>query len=240
MKIFRVMQGVGALVSSIQTLLGEFESTQPVGDAAPGKRPGRVQTMPRGDNGKPMKVQVHEVKTLDERVSYITGMIRKCRNSPKVRKMAVQWVSRKCGDKWCVPEKDNRAEVLAIHELVRMKVRYVRDTYGRDLYQHAERTVEFGGGDCDDYCVLEGSLLQAIGFPFICRVIETVDSGSWNHIYGLVGLPPRQPPPKPARPGMANLKARQVWFPLDASVDQPAGWEAPADMVKRFRDFIVN
>ena len=81
---------------------------------------------------------------------------------------------------------------------------------------------------CDDYSIVLGSLLGAIGYPVRLRVIRTHDAGlprgEFNHIYALVGLPPNAP---------------QKWVPLDASVSEPAGWEAPREMVAEYKDYEV-
>ena len=78
---------------------------------------------------------------------------------------------------------------------------------------------------CDDATLLICSTLGSIGYPTKCRVIRTKNANDWNHIYALVGLPPKQP---------------TRWVPLDLSVShKPPGWEPPADMIAAVRDFDV-
>lgn len=173
---------------------------------------------------RPMTVETHKVRTINQRLGYIIKMIQKGRDNPEVRRRTVQILSRKCGKKWCVPEKNWRAEVVAVFDSVRENIRYTRDTYNKDLFQHPLRTFEFGGGDCDDYAIVLASMLQSVGYPVKLRVIQTVDSTDWNHIYVLVGLPPQGP---------------KQWVSLDASVDKPAGWQAPRDIVAAVKDFEV-
>jgi transglutaminase-like putative cysteine protease len=182
-----------------------------------------------------MRVTTHTIHSLDERIAYIRQMIRKGRDDPRVRKFAVQYLSRKCGkdaDEWCVPEKNWEAEIVALFKATRAHVRYVRDTHGKDLYQHPTRTLEFGGGDCDDFCLVLGSMLQAVGYKIRLRVIRTKDAkvtnprDPGNHIYLLVHVP-----------ASAGKAAR--WVPLDASVNQRPGWEAPPAIVAWKKDFEV-
>jgi hypothetical protein len=77
---------------------------------------------------------------------------------------------------------------------------------------------------CDDYSILIASMLGALGYPVRLRVIRTVDSPEWNHIYNMVGLPPGNP---------------TKWIPLDASVSEPPGWQAPRSQIAEIRDYEV-
>ena len=52
------------------------------------------------------------------------------------------------------------------------------------------------------------------------NTIQTNASEDWDHIYLQVGLPPGKP---------------TKWRTLDASVAQPAGWEAPASIIVKAR-----
>jgi transglutaminase-like putative cysteine protease len=172
-----------------------------------------------------MKATKVEVHSLEERIKYISEHIREGREDPDVREFVMQVVNEKCGDKWCVGEKDNDAEIIAVFDAVRKTVRYVRDPVSADTYSAPKHTLRLHGGDCDDYSVLLGAALGAIGYPVKLRVIWSKGSEDWNHIYVLVGLPPEHP---------------DKWVPLDASVDKPAGWEVPSSEVVRFKDFEVD
>lgn len=186
----------------------------------PGTPPSSESTSATG-----MTVRHHEVKTIEQRVAYIISMIQRGRDSAEVRRLAVQAVSTRCGDGHCVPEGDYDAEVIAVCKSLRQRYRYVRDTYGKDLFQHPARTLEFGGGDCDDISILICSMLGSIGYPTRLRVIRTKTAKDWNHIYCLVGLPPQNP---------------TRWVPIDLSVPgAEPGWEAPANKIAQHKDFDV-
>ncbi|MEK6683896.1 MAG: transglutaminase-like domain-containing protein [Nitrospirota bacterium] len=129
---------------------------------------------------------------------------------------------------WCVPEKNWRSECEAIFEAVRSHIRYTRDIEGIDTYQHPVRTLEWGGGDCDDYTIVLASMLKSVGYPVKARTMEQRRTpngqrvGQWGHILLIVGVPPQKP---------------GGWLPLDASVDKPAGWYPPKQMIYRTQDF---
>jgi hypothetical protein len=177
----------------------------------------------------PMKVVTYEVKSIEDRAKHIVGMIQKYRDNAQVRAITCKVLSQKCGKDWCVPEKNWLAECQSIYASFRKNVRYARDTYGKDLFQSPLRTLEFKSGDCDCGCICLGSMYQSVGYPVACRIIQTVQSkkegGDWDHIYLIVGLPPRKP---------------TKWLAADGSLDAAFGWEAPADMIARHKDFIVE
>jgi len=214
-----VIAGAASILSGAQTLRGALGNVP--------QSPKRVQRLKGGNirtNGKAPKGQIHRVKNIDERVKYIVRMIQKGRSDPRIRALATQIVSQKCGKKWCIEERDYSGEVRAVFNWIRSNVRYVKDAIHLDQFQHPARTLEWGGGDCDDYCITMGSILQAIGYPIRLRVIQPKGSSDWNHIDLLVGLPPGAP---------------TRWVSLDASVNHPAGWAPPRRMIKRIKDYEV-
>jgi hypothetical protein len=160
------------------------------------------------------------VKNIDERMAFIIRKVTEGRISPSVRRFAVQAISRKCGRDWCTPEGDKKAEVKALFAACKDVYRYCSDPNGVDCFQSPDRTLEFGGGDCDDGTILICSALESVGFETMGRVIQTKDADTYNHIYGLVVLPG----------GV---------MPLDLSVNQPCGWEPPKSMIARVRDFEI-
>lgn len=163
------------------------------------------------------------VRNIDERVAVLQQLVVTGRTDPVIRKFTVQALSKRCGDKWCVTENDEWAEVNQVCAAIRKRYRYVHDEYGRDLFQAPRRTLELGGGDCDDQTSLTCACLGSIGFPTGARVVQTHDASTWNHIYALVGLP----------------KARPTrWVPIDLSVPgKPPGWEVSRNELVAVRDY---
>ena len=172
-----------------------------------------------------MTIKVHQVKTLDDRIHHIRGRIAKGMVDPKIYAFARQVVSQKCGNQWCIPEKDNLKEMQAIYNAVRNNVRYTSDILGVDTYQNPDRSLHLNSADCDDYSSLLCSLLLSLGIPCRLKVIRTKDAREWNHIYAQGGLPRANP---------------RRWYTLDASVPKPFGWEAPASLVAESRIFPVR
>lgn len=172
-----------------------------------------------------MRVTTHEVRSLDDRLAAIAQKAHEGKLDPKVIAWARKELSRKCrpgwnGEQWCVPEKDTMAEINALYKALRRDVRYTSDVVGVDTYAHPKRTLEMGGGDCDEASATACAVLMAVGIPCRFEVLRTKDSATWNHIQAAAGLPKSNP---------------TKWIPFDASVPMHAGWEAPKSMVAEKR-----
>ena len=175
-----------------------------------------------GTNLGQLRLRTHKIRNLDDRITHLRALVEQGKRSPEVYAFARQAVSARCGDRWCVPEKDNLAEAKALFDAVRKRVRYTSDIAGIDSYQHPRRTLQFATGDCDDYSTLACSAAASLGMPCRFKVIRTKDSDTWNHIYAQIGFPRRAP---------------TRWVSFDASVPMPFGWEAPPSLVAASRVF---
>lgn len=173
---------------------------------------------PSGD----IRLRTYQIKNLDERVAHLRRLVEQGKRDPVVYEFARRAVNQKCGPRWCVPEKDNLAEIKALFRAVRSNVRYTSDIAGIDSYQAPRHTLKLRSADCDDVSILACALAQSIGLPCRFKVIRTKGSPEWNHIYAQVGHPRRNP---------------KRWISFDASVDMPVGWEAPSRMVDASRIF---
>lgn len=102
-------------------------------------------------------------------------------------------------------------EIAALFHWVRANIRYTRDIHRVELLHTARRLLQLRAGDCDDMCILLGALLESTGHPV--RLV-------------LVGLNPRR------RRQFTHiyLEAKHMdrWFPLDATMNRPMGWEPRA------------
>ena len=190
----------------------------------------------------PMKTKTVRVANTKDRIRAIRKKIHEGREDPRIIKLAKQILTVRCGNGWCIPEKDwkTEARVLSsfakkftnkrelfntvddIYKFVRKEIRYTRDTVHKDLNQAAHRTLEFQAGDCDDYCITAGSLLQAVGYNVKLRVIRTPDSKTFNHVFLLVEMP-----------------YSNKWIPFDASVNHRLGWHPNKNQVAEKKDFNV-
>lgn len=164
----------------------------------------------------------YHVRNLDDRMRHLRGLVDRSKRDLHVITFAKNTVTQRCGDSWCIPEKDNLAEAKAIFDAIRRRVRYTSDIHGVDTYQRPSLTLALNSGDCDDYSTLVCSSLHAIGIPCRFKVIRTRGGSDWNHIYAQAGFPRAQP---------------NRWISMDASVPVPFGWEAPAQMVAASRVF---
>jgi predicted transglutaminase-like cysteine proteinase len=219
MKISNAIMGVGSILAGIEALRsGMGPRNAPLsGDLQRAMVPGH-------DKGPPLKAKIHNVGGINSRVKHIQRAIQKGRQDPNVRAFAVKAVSKKRGGQFELAERDYWGEVKAVFRDIRRNVRYVRDAHKLDTFQAPGRTLEFGGGDCDDYTITMGSALQSIGYPVKLRIVQTKGAPDFNHIFLLAGLPPRAP---------------TKWVSLDGSVAKPAGWHPPKQMLARIKDFDV-
>lgn len=184
---------------------------------------GMPKAVTSGKSLTPLNFDRTTVDSLDERVARIHDQMISGTADPKVYALARAVLSRKCGDTWCVPEKDSLAEIRAVFAEVRSRVRYTWDPVDYDAFQTPGKTLELANGDCDDMVSLLGAMLRSIGYKVRSRVVWTKGFSTWNHIYLLVQLPTGE------------------WMALDATVDKPAGWEVPKELwLHEPRDFDVK
>jgi transglutaminase-like putative cysteine protease len=167
-------------------------------------------------------LRTYQIKNLDERINHLRKLVEQGKRDPVVYEFARRAVNKKCGANWCVPEKDNLAEIKALFAAVRANVRYTSDIAGIDSYQAPRHTLKLRTADCDDYSSLVCAAAATLGLPCRFKVIRTKGATEWNHIYAQVGHPRRNP---------------SKWISFDASVNMPVGWEAPKQMVDASRIF---
>jgi hypothetical protein len=136
--------------------------------------------------------------SIKKRVGIIQDLVWSSVRDPRMRKLALQITSR-CRDR------DAECEARAIHDWTKRNIRYTGDVApikmgrngpveGVDLFQSAYRTVEFGGGDCDDHSVLNATLLALNGITPKLRITAAKGQGrNWGHIYTMAGMPKNTP-----------------------------------------------
>lgn len=217
---------IGKLLLGIDLVRGGWSELSGLAAASLGD----AQETVRKD-GQTFKVTRANVRTMDERVQRIVQLARKAKRDPSVQQAVARLLNRKCGDRWCVPEKDEAAELKAIYEGVRKKVRYMKDPRGVDTFRHPRHTLKsveeggFAGGDCDDSTLAVVAYCEAAGYPTKLRImaIKPDPPRAYSHIAPLVGIPARAP---------------TKWICMDASVDKFAGWY-PTGRVSGFKDYEV-
>ena len=162
--------------------------------------PGRVPQAPAidgySDGNMKTTTRASSDMPIEERLASIQDLVHKSVQDPEMRKLALQITS------GCA-ERDGDCEARAVYDFVKSNVRYTGDiapiafpngdVEGIDLYQSARRTVEFGGGDCDDQSILIATLLALNGITPRLRVMKENKDDDWSHIFPLAGLPKTEP-----------------------------------------------
>jgi len=232
MDVPQFLMGIGSMIAGLSSLRTAFKSPGRVTAGFQRRRSirglGRLELTGSMTNGTDASSKIYKVNNIDERLAGVARQMMASIRDPRVRQLAVSIVSKRArkadnanGDGgWAIDERDYWSEVKAVFNWMRANVRYIRDMATIDTFATAMRTIEAHGGDCDDYTIALGALLMSIGYSVRMKTIQTKDSDDWNHIYLQVGLPPGKP---------------TKWRTLDASVAQPAGWEAPSTIIGKAR-----
>jgi len=129
---------------------------------------------------------------IEVRVASIQERVRESIKDGRMRKISLQATAH-------CPERDGMCEAKAIYDFIKARVRYTGDiapirwhdgkVEGVDLFQAAHRTLEFGGGDCDDHNILAATMLAENGITPRLRVVQTKGAEDWEHIFPGALLP---------------------------------------------------
>jgi transglutaminase-like putative cysteine protease len=216
--------GLASIAIGVHQIHNGFKRIQPPGARRPGLgAPGELRSVQSGKTAVgPIRLRTYRIKNLEDRIAHLRELIEQGKRDPVVYEFARRAVNRKCGNSWCVPEKDNGKELKALFKAIRQNVRYTSDIDRVDSYQKPRHTLALRTADCDDYSTLICAAAATLGLKCRLKVIKTQGASDWNHIYAQVGLPRH----KPSR-----------WVSLDASVNMPMGWEAPKQAVVASRIF---
>ena len=195
-----------------------------------------------------MRMRSFRIRSLDDRIAHLRRLVDEGKRDPQVYAFARRAINQRCGNGWCVPEKDNYNEARALFAAlqgavpprmtprdltaaralfgeIRRNVRYTSDIDGVDTYQKPAHTLALRGGDCDDGSSLTCAALGSIGIPCRFKVIRTKGAREWNHIFPQAGFPRSNP---------------TRWVSMDSSVNMPFGWQAPPRMVAQSKVFAVR
>ena len=179
--IASIIYGAHHLRNGVRQLNGQPRSlgrVSPVSAQTPFHDSGRVMT-PQGA----MRVRSFRIRNLDDRIRHLRDRVDEGKRHPEVIAFARQAVSQRCGNDWCIREKDNVAEAKAIFDAVRRRVRYTSDIHGVDTYQAPHQTLRLRAGDC----IPGGTLLLKANGSFAAiediRVGDTIFNGSgWTKV----------------------------------------------------------
>jgi transglutaminase-like putative cysteine protease len=164
------------------------------------------------------ELKTYDVKLSDnnqatyESVEVIRKLIEQGKSDIVVRTLAEKIVQ-------YLPQKDYAREVAAIYNFVTRRLRYTKDIHKVETVHRARELLRRHkkAADCDDFVILTGSLLQAIGHPVRIVIIGSnyEDKEDYSHIY-------------------LQVYVNKKWVSLDGSVPgAKVGWEAPKYAVKK-------
>lgn len=143
-------------------------------------------------------------------VGHIRRLIRHGAKDFRVRQAAIGILRQRH-----IKPKDYAGEVKALFEWVQQNVRYTKDTFRLEVLHSARRMLELRAGDCDDFSIVLGAMLEAIGHP-VRLVITGPDrrrSDLFSHIY-------------------IEAFCDGRWIALDATMPHSMGW-APRTPVRQ-------
>lgn len=138
----------------------------------------------------------------------IIALIRENRKNPRIKRIATGILRRRR-----IKSSNYPRIIQAIAEWVRQNVRFQREPKGEDILHEPLEVARFGqrGFDCEEFSVLAGSLLGALGIPIKVKVVSKTGN-IWDHVYLLAGYPPKSP---------------TKWVPVDPTIFPPAGRQIP-------------
>jgi hypothetical protein len=172
-------------------------------------------------NGAPV-LRAHQVSTLEDRARVLRGLvwgtkghIQGTLRDPAMRRIGLL-VTRAC------PPRDDTCELKSVFDFIVKNVRYTGDIAHKDTFQTALRTLQFGGGDCDDHSVLGAVLAMENGFQTKFRITSNTGA-TWDHIYLLAGVPKHDP---------------KRWVALDTTLGAGKFGREPGRA--KYRDFVVG
>ena len=138
------------------------------------------------EDGRVLRVKfkpgVSAKKRFEGVVRILTDLIEDGMRDEVVRQKAVQ-ILNNAG----VRGHDELGEIRAITRWVQTNMIYRKDGYGVEFFHTARRLIrdiEEGksAGDCDDFVILGGALLGAIGYPVGALIVDSNNDGIMNHV----------------------------------------------------------
>ena len=133
-------------------------------------------------------LRAYTVETLDDRIHVLRKLTWEKHGGlkdPRMRQIGLA-VTDGC------PPRDDMCELRAIFDFIVRNIRYTGDIAGKDTFQTALRTMQYGGGDCDDHSVLAAVLAMENGFTCKWRITSNTGA-SWDHIYCMAAIPKLRP-----------------------------------------------
>lgn len=139
-------------------------------------------------------------------LAHMARIVRDWRHRPEVTETARSIIAG-------IAEKDHAAEMVALFEYVRDRIRYTMDSNAVERLQTPDYTLRVRQGDCDDKSILLAALLESIGIPTRFVAVGFAPD-LFEHVY------------VEAAPGFSE------WIALDATERVLAGWAPPGPVTR--------
>ena len=143
-------------------------------------------------------------------VEHIKQLIRQGAKDFHVRQTAIDVLFQRR-----VQAKDYVGEIKALFEWVQQNIRYTKDTFRLEVLHSARRMLELRAGDCDDFSILLGAMLEAVGHPV--RLVLTGPDPQRQDLFSHIYL---------------EVYCKGRWIALDATMPHAMGW-APRTSVRK-------
>lgn len=153
-------------------------------------------------------------ESVADKVAFLRAAIQRGAEDPRVREVTVE-VIRNYGAR----PRDFRAQVEAVQLYIRDHFYYVWEN--KETFQSAPYTLTHKFGDCDDFTICSGAMLEGIGIPTRIEILGTKKGDgptTWKHVYLRAGLPPKNP---------------TSWLPVECTLPQADLDFEPAEFLRR-------
>ena len=153
------------------------------------------------------QTQIHEVRSIPDRLQLIAKQIDTSAHQPLIRKVALEQVAG-------TPQHGSNnepSEISAVFWYVKTNIEYRQDPRDYDYYPTAMRTIEMGGEDCDGHTILVCSLLNNLGFQTGAKVIS--QNGVDWHIYPMACYDTKMAPTKKIALDTTQPESTPGWEP---------------------------
>ena len=89
-----------------------------------------------------------------------------------------------------VRDRDDAGALQVVYQWVQRQFRFIHDPHGKELIGDARYLLDVKAGDCDDYVVVLGAMLQSIGIPIRIATVRADKSepNRYSHTYPVARL----------------------------------------------------
>ena len=128
--------------------------------------------------GKRLRRATVKFRDFNESAQFLRKMADSYAKNRMIRELALDIITRNC------ESRDKSCQAIAIAEYVQREIYYVHE--GFETYQTPETTLTTKAGDCDDFSVLQCSLMTSVGIKNSMCIMSI--NHRWAHIFALALL----------------------------------------------------